>query len=48
MLTITTLHEFVHFGRDTNQLSNLIGDKRGVGREAGWYFEDAIAPGITA
>jgi len=43
MLTVTTLHEFVHFGRDSNQLSNKIevGNRK---YEAGWYFEGAITP----
>jgi hypothetical protein len=43
MLTITTLHEFVHYGRDINNLPNLIKDLSGKKeREAGWYFERSI------
>jgi len=45
MLTITTFHEFVHFGRDANNLPVLINANNGGGSEAGWYFEDAIQPG---
>jgi hypothetical protein len=39
LLAITTLHEFVHFGRDVNKLSVLINDF-----EAGWTFERNIDP----
>lgn len=48
ILTITTLHEFVHFGRDANNLpKRMAGIITGKGSyEAGWYFEDIItAPG---
>ncbi|TBO44454.1 hypothetical protein [Pedobacter kyonggii] len=48
ILTITTLHEFVHFGRDANNLpKRMAGLISGKGSfEAGWYFEDIIvAPG---
>lgn len=48
ILTITTLHEFVHFGRDANNLpKRMAGVVTGKGSyEAGWYFEDIItAPG---
>ncbi|WP_322974285.1 hypothetical protein [Pedobacter sp. PF22-3] len=45
ILTITTLHEFVHFGRDANNLpKRMAGVVTGKGSyEAGWYFEDIIA-----
>lgn len=43
MLTVTTLHEFVHFGRDANQLTNKV-EVGSHKYEAGWYFEGAIAP----
>lgn len=39
LLTIVTLHEFVHFGRDINSLSVDIN-----GYEAGWMFESNISP----
>jgi len=46
ILTIITLHEFVHFGRDANNLSiRMAGLKTGKGSiEAGVYFEDIIMP----
>ncbi|MBE9603148.1 hypothetical protein [Pedobacter sp. MC2016-24] len=43
ILTVTTLHEFVHFGRDVNMLANKI-EVGSHKYEAGWYFEGAIAP----
>jgi|GEM_PF-2801761 len=43
MLTVTTLHEFVHFGRDANQLTNKV-EVGSHKYEAGWYFEGAIVP----
>ena len=45
MLTVTTLHEFVHFGRDSNNLSDRYTVDSGGLYEAGWYFEDSIQPG---
>lgn len=43
LLTIVTLHEFIHFGRDMNNLSLEIN-----GNEAGWVFETNISPrGVT-
>ena len=46
ILTITTLHEFVHYGRDINNLpKRMVGLKTGKGSiEAGVYFEDIIMP----
>ncbi|HMG07539.1 MAG TPA: hypothetical protein VK609_03465, partial [Mucilaginibacter sp.] len=42
LLAITTLHEFVHYGRDQNKLSDLFN-----GYEAGWTFEMNIDPSGT-
>lgn len=42
LLAITTLHEFVHYGRDQNKLSDLY-----QGYEAGWTFEMNIDPNKT-
>jgi len=44
MLTIATLHEFVHFGRHANDLPIRIKDVSGDRLEAGWYFEGNIQP----
>lgn len=46
ILIITTLHEFVHYGRDINNLpERMAGLKTGKGSfEAGVYFEDMIIP----
>lgn len=46
MLTIITLHEFVHYGRDMNNLPRrMAGLVTGTGSiEAGVYFEDMIMP----
>ena len=43
LLTITTLHEFVHYGRDINNMSKLV-FQNGTGVEAGWMFEMNIQP----
>ncbi|MCX2573589.1 hypothetical protein [Pedobacter sandarakinus] len=46
ILSIITLHEFVHFGRDANGLpKRMAGLRTGKGSiEAGVYFEDMIMP----
>ena len=44
ILLITTLHEFVHYGRATNDLSKFINQPGWGDREAGNYFEDDILP----
>lgn len=44
ILLITTLHEFVHYGRATNDLSKFINQPGWGDREAGNYFEDKIMP----
>jgi len=37
------LHEFVHYGRDINDLPILIKDLSGKKeRKAGWYFERSL------
>lgn len=45
MLAIVTLHEFVHYGRDSNHLTDLyVNPTTGEALEAGWTFEGSIAP----
>ena len=42
------MHEFVHYGRDANHLSNYFVDPvTGESSEAGWTFEANIAPTNT-
>jgi hypothetical protein len=48
LIALTALHEFVHYGRDANHLSNLFVDPvTGNSSEAGWTFEANIAPTST-
>lgn len=47
LLTITTLHEFVHYGRDINGMPDRIPSGNGSKYEAGVAFEDSITPGNT-
>jgi hypothetical protein len=50
LLTLATLHEFVHYGRDINNMSILVYKDDNKGYEAGWEFEASItplAPGTT-
>lgn len=52
LIAITALHEFVHYGRDVNHLSDVYVDpQNGESSEAGWTFEANVAPynlgGIT-
>lgn len=48
LAAIVTLHEFVHYGRDANHLTNLYVDPvTGEASEAGWIFESNIAPDLN-
>lgn len=44
MLTLTVLHEFVHFARDANGKAVAIADVKGMPREAGWHFVNSLNP----
>lgn len=47
ILTVTTLHEFVHYGRDISGLDIRYNSESGNTYEAGWFFEDSITPSGT-
>ncbi|TKC10825.1 hypothetical protein FA048_11690 [Pedobacter polaris] len=44
IVTIATLHEFVHFGRDINNLPVEMTNIKGTIKEPGWYMEGHIQP----